>query len=199
MSVWYGGNRFLSREEMTANAKYIYGYLKPRGWSINAICAMLGNMETESTINPSIWQNLDAGNLSLGYGLVQWTPATKFIEWCAVNSLGIEHINSALARIEWEVANGEQWIKTDEFPFSFNDFKVSSADISTLANAFLRNYERPAEQTQPARAAQALAWYEVLKGESGSLDDGSGTGTQTPTKRNKVPLWLLISATRQKR
>lgn len=199
MSEWYGGNRFLNREEMTANAKYIYGYLKPRGWSINAICAMLGNMETESTINPSIWQNLDEGNTSLGYGLVQWTPATKFLDWCSNNSLSITHIDSALARIEWEVVNGEQWIKTTEFPFSFNDFKVSTADIAFLTNAFLRNYERPADQEQPVRTAQALAWYAVLTGESGSLDDGGGTGTQTPTKQYKMPLWLLISATRRKR
>ena len=198
MSEFYFGNRFLSREEMTVNAKYIYRYLSARGWSINAICAMLGNMETESTLNPAIWQNLDEGNTSLGYGLVQWTPATKYLEWCSENSLDDEHMDSALKRIEYELENGLQWIATDTYPLTFAEFKTSTLNITYLANAFLRNYERPADQTQPARGEQALAWYEVLKGNSGSVG-GSGTDTQTPTKQKKMPLWLLIAATRRKR
>lgn len=192
--TFYTGNRFLTREEMTVNAKYVYRYLSKRGWTLNAICAMLGNMETESTINPGIWQNLDEGNTALGYGLVQWTPATKYLDWCAENGLDDEDLLTALIRIEYELENRLQWIKTDAYPLNFADFKTSEEDISYLANAFLVNYERPADQEQPARASQALAWYDVLKG----LDAGNDEEKPKPAKENKLPLWLLIASTRRK-
>ena len=85
----YSGNRYLSLEEMTVNANYIYSYFSSRGWTKESISAMLGNMQRESTINPGIWQNLDEGNTSLGFGLVQWTPATNYFDWC--DSMGYEY------------------------------------------------------------------------------------------------------------
>lgn len=53
----YWGNTFdssqsLNEEQMKINATYIYNYLIAKGWSINAICGMLGNMQSESSINP---------------------------------------------------------------------------------------------------------------------------------------------------
>lgn len=198
---------------MTVNARYIYGYLTSRGWSPSAVCGMLGNMETESTINPGIWQNLDAGNISLGYGLVQWTPSTKYTSWCDERGLDPSAMDSALARIEWELANGEQYYPTDAYPLSFTEFKVSTQSASYLAQAFLLNYERPADQTQPARSTQATKWYELLKGSEGSDsggsegDDSGGSeggdpvtpGGATVVRKSKpLPLWLLVSATRRR-
>ena len=215
MAEYYSKNAFLTETEMTVNAKYIYGYLTGRGWTPQAVCGMLGNMETESTINPGIWQNLDAGNTSLGYSLVQWTPATKYINWCNDRDLEPSKMESALQRIIWELENGEQYYQTDDYPLTFAEFKVSTQSVEYLANAFLRNYERPADQTQPARATQALKWYNLLKGSEGSEggsegsepDDsygelggntGGSSGNTTTTKRSKMPLWLLISASKRK-
>ena len=206
MSTYISKNAFLTEEEMTVNARYIYGYLTSRGWSPNAVCGMLGNMETESSINPGIWQNLDAGNTSLGYGLVQWTPSTKYTSWCSARGLEPSAMDSALARIEWELENGEQYYPTDAYPLSFAEFKVSTESASYLAQAFLRNYERPADQTQPARSTQATKWYELLKGSEGSGSGGSedpGSGGSIVVKPNMhkskpMPLWLLISATKRR-
>ena len=58
MPEWITGNRYLSLSEQQTNATYIRNYLQPDGWTLNAIAAMLGNMETESTINPGTWENL---------------------------------------------------------------------------------------------------------------------------------------------
>lgn len=164
---------------MTTNAKYIYPRLRGLGWSTNAICGMLGNMETESTINPGIWQNLDAGNTSLGFGLVQWTPSTKYTSWCAERGIDPAHMDSALARIEWELENGEQYYPTDAYPLTFAEFKVSTKSPSYLAQAFLLNYERPADQTQPARSTQAEKWYTVLNGYE--YDDTTTPDPDPPT------------------
>ena len=75
--AWTIGNFYLSEAQMQGNAVEVYDFLVPRGWTLNAIAGMLGNMQTESNINPGIWQNLDYGNYSLGFGLAQWTPATN--------------------------------------------------------------------------------------------------------------------------
>ena len=83
---FYYGSTFntsvsLTDSEMSVNAKYIYFSLSSKGWTINSISAILGNMQAESSINPGRWQSDDVGNYSLGYGLVQWTPVTKQTDW----------------------------------------------------------------------------------------------------------------------
>ena len=197
---YVSGNRFLTGAEMRQNAAYIWRYLAPRGWSIGAVAGMLGNMETESTINPAIWQNLDAGNTSLGYGLVQWTPATKYLDWCAARGLEPSSMDSALARIEWELENGEQFYPTDKYPMTFAEFKISNKRPELLADVFLLNYERPADQDQPRRGTQAREWYQYL----GQLDVGSEPDPEpedpdTPARRrHKMSLLLLLAATRRR-
>lgn len=163
----YSANRFLTREEMTVNAQYIMSWLVGRGWTKNAVAGMLGNMETESTINPGIWQNLDEGNLSMGYGLVQWTPATKYLDWADSRNLPRGSLDSQLKRIEYEVANKIQWIPTTQYNMTFEQFKRSKNSPSYLAQAFLKCYERPANQNQPNRSTQAEAWFNELNGSGG--------------------------------
>lgn len=166
----YSVNRFLTKEEMKENAQYILNFLTSRGWTKEAISGMLGNMETESTINPGIWQNLDSGNMSMGFGLVQWTPASKYTNWADANGYQWGDINGQLQRLEYEIANGIQWIATTDYPLSFQQFKVSNLTPEYLSQAFLRNYERPADQNQPNRSTQARYWFDVLSGEGTQKD-----------------------------
>ncbi len=159
-------NNYLTLEEMTVNAEYIMSYFLSKGWSNEAISGMLGNMQTESTINAGIWQNLDEGNLSLGVGLVQWTPATKLTEWASSVGLDFSQIDTQLKRIEYEVANGIQWGAVAEYPMSFTEFIVSRETPEYLAQVFLKNYEKPSNQNQPNRSTQARYWFDTLSGES---------------------------------
>lgn len=164
-------NAYLNMQEMTENANYIMGYLLQRGWTKEAIAGMLGNMQTESTINPGIWQNLDAGNTRLGFGLVQWTPATKYLNWASARNLPYSAMDSNLKRIEWEVQNNVQWIHPS---MTFRQFTKLTSSPEECARLFLRHYERPANPNQPARATQARYWYNNLDGEGG----GDGTCVQ---------------------
>ena len=68
--AWISGNRYLSISEMQNNVDILHYFFRSAGWTDNAIAAMLGNMQSESTINPGIWENLEP--YSGGYGLVQW-------------------------------------------------------------------------------------------------------------------------------
>lgn len=160
---WITGNRYLSIDEMTVNAQEIMNQLTSRGWSKNAVAGMLGNMQTESTINPGVWESLSP-NVNNGYGLVQWTPATKLISWAESEGLDYTSGDAQLQRIDWEVVNNQQWIATSQYPMSFQEFKVSTLTPEYLAQVFIRNYERPRYPNQPIRSTQARYWYDNLEG-----------------------------------
>lgn len=158
-------NRYLSQSEMEGNAEVLASVFLSNGWSVNAIAAMLGNMESESGINPGIYENLDSTSTTNGFGLVQWTPNTKYKEWADANGYSdYGDIFNQTIRIRYEVENGIQWISTDEYPLSFKDFTTSAKSPEYLAQAFLYNYERPADLNQPARSTQARSWYNFILG-----------------------------------
>ena len=171
-------NRYLSLSEMQNNALYIYGYLSGAGWTLNAIAGMLGNFQSESTINPGLWQNL-AVDVGPAFGLVQWDPFTKYTDWCAELGLNPASMDSALMRIEWELANRQQYYPTSDYPETFAEFKASTKSPYYLGMAFMRNYERPANQNQTARGTQAEYWYTYLSGTEPPPRPG------TPSKRKK--------------
>lgn len=185
------GNRYLSLEEMQVNARYLYQEFSKRGWTLNAIAGMMGNFEKESTINPAIWESLDYGDTEQGLGLVQWTPATKYLDWCSSRGLDPNDIDSAIARIEYELDEGLQYYETDEYPLSFAEFKTSTRDAYWLGMAFVTNYERPAE-ISTVRGERAAYWFDYLK----NFDAGGSTPDNPPTtyKRSDMPLWLLVTA-----
>lgn len=170
---WITGNRYLSMTEMQNNADIMYAFFTDQGWTVNAIAAMFGNMQTESTLNPGIWENLDP--FAGGYGLVQWTPYTKYSNWAGDGWQ--DNGQKEMARIIYELENHLQWISTSLYPMTFSEFSQSDKPPAYLAQAFLYNYERPTAKPQPARSRQAEYWYEYLAG-------------HPPVKQ--IPIWLLF-------
>ena len=185
---WIYGNRYLNDEEMLNNAQIVQEYGLASGWTPNAICAILGNMETESSINPGIWENLDP--YSGGYGLVQWTPYTKYSNWAGIGWQN--NGDKQLERIDYEAANNIQWFYNSEIgqapPYPFSAFLADdTTPIATMANYFLWFYEHPTEPIQPARAQQALAWYEAL-----DWDVPPGPTPPEPPEPQNVGWWILF-------
>ena len=161
-------NAYLSLSEMAGNAQYILDYLTARGWTKNAVCAMLGNMQSESTINPGIWQSLKEGATNLGFGLVQWTPATKILDWQESHGVDKGDIDGQLERIIYEKDNKIQWQKVTT-TMTFEEFSKSTDSVETLAELFELNYEQHAGDVQPDRKTQARYWYDNLSvGDDGS-------------------------------
>ena len=159
----YCSNSYLTLAQMTCNAQYILDYLRERGWTKNAICGMLGNLQQESTINPGIWQSLDEYNYKRGFGLVQWTPATKYIDWANKRGLNYLDIDSQLQRILYEVEHPDlQWNPSSGYPLSFERFTQSKQSPSVLAGAFFYNYEQVFDSTLPQRREYAIYWYANL-------------------------------------
>ncbi|WP_334196119.1 phage tail tip lysozyme [Muricomes intestini] len=176
-------NEYLTVAQMTDNMQYFCTYMIQHGWTKNAACGALGSIQTESTGNPGLWQNRDVGNTSLGYGLVQWTPATKYISWAQANGYAIGDIKGQCERIIYEANNGIQWQKVTT-SMSFKEFTQSTASVESLAELFELNYERHAGSVQPARKTQARYWFDTLSGG----DDGSATVIEAAIK------WCLAIA-----
>ena len=88
-----------------ANAEFLYRYFSARGWTRSAIAGMLGNMTVESYLLPDITEIGGGG----GYGLVQWTPASKLINWTRANGLDYRTLTGQAARIQYEMTHGIQF------------------------------------------------------------------------------------------
>ena len=186
----------LTMEQMQNNAKCFYGYMSIKyGWSLNAICGILGNAQSESTINPNRWQGDYSGFNPVsteGFGLVQWTPFTNITNWLKQKGYWGKfetYGNAECDKIQEELENNEQWITTSAYPMSFKEFSTSTADPGYLAWVFLANYERPADPQQPIRATQARQWYDFLKGWTPVLPgEAEGGGMRKP----KTPFWVFM-------
>lgn len=155
-------NAYLSVSQMTDNAKYIYNFFRNLGWTANAICGMLGNMQRESTINPGVWQNLDYENYNGGFGLVQWTPATNLTNWASSRGLDRDSIETQCVKIQDEYENGGQYYPTDDYPLTFSQFASSTETPEYLAEVFCRNYERAGVEAMDERKTNARYWYDEL-------------------------------------
>lgn len=184
---------------MLQNAIYICLYFKDHGWTLNAIAGILGNMEAESTLNPGRWQSDDVGNTSGGYGLVQWTPATKYFEWCTSNNLSDpSEMDNNLDRIIYELENGIQWIATSEYSLSFEEFSKSTESAEYLASAFLKCYERAGVEVEETRRTNAQKWYEQLEDTYGTGQGETGdSGNAGSTKKNKRFNFILFNKRRK--
>ena len=198
------GSQPLTQGQMELNAEYIYKALTHEGWSLSAICGMLGNMQYESSINPGRWQSDDVGNTSLGYGLVQWTPATKYINWVG-SGKDYSTMDNNLARINYEVSNSIQYIASTDYPIpsTFLEYKSSPLNPYYLACAFAWNYERSyvvlygteeeKEALRQARGGAANYWYEYLSG----VDPGPGPGPSPGSQKKKGYNFVLFNRRRR--
>lgn len=161
----YNSSASLNLTKMKMNADYIYKALGlDDGWTINAVAGFLGNVQHESTINPGRWEGDVVGRTGKGYGLVQWTPATKYINWLLVGA-DPSTMDNNLKRIRYELAHPSvQWRKTNAYPLSFKQFTQSTQTPEYLASCWLKNYERAGIAAEARRRRYARYWFEYLGG-----------------------------------
>ena len=159
----YSENRYLTLAEMRGNAQFIMSFFHDAGWTKNAISAMLGNMQVESTINPGIWQGMDEFDYGDGFGLVQWTPASKYIFWADGEGYSTyeqyKTIEPQCMRITYEVENDIQWISG---LMTFSEFTQSTLNVRYLSDRFCWGYERPEDPDLELRADYGEYWFGLL-------------------------------------
>ena len=151
-------NQILTQEQSLINAQAIADIAAAWGWSKNAICALCGNSRIESYVNPNMWQNQYA-HPENGYGLFQWTPATKLISWAQGNGQDYTTGETQMARLKYEIENGIQYYATPSYRETFQEFSVSTKSVDYLTRAFVTNYERPADISESI--ARRIAFAEL--------------------------------------
>lgn len=182
----------MSLEEMQNNAIEVYNQLGSYGWSLNAICGVLGNMTHESYLNPAQTQiGYPIGTLKGGYGLVQWTPARKYKEWAINNGHDIADGYWQLFDLDTQ-AHGVEYIKKSAYPLTYSEFKVSEETPAYLTEVFLKNYERAGVEALQSRVEWANYWYEYLSGEEPPVPPVPPTPTR---ERTGMPVWMMIRYT----
>lgn len=158
-------------------------------WTIYAIAGALGNIANESAFNPWRWQS-DTVNYDAGYGLVQFTPASGYINgYTNYANLSTSSVTTGArpedGACQCDVLRNDSMGKwTDRSSYnlwydlsSFENFSAfkSVNNLYDATMAFLYNYEGNAvvlsrdEARQRAdfaiRYASASTCYEVLTGE----------------------------------
>lgn len=156
----------LTKEQQDANAIYIRDYcvdVHP-DWTANAVAAMCGNFAHEGVMNPAQWQYGMDKSPDSGYGLGQWTPSTKILDFLSGGGYPSYSIPGQIERIAWEAANNQQWISTSSYPMSMSEFLTSDNPPADLASAWLYDWERPLDPaaTEQIRRDDADYFYELF-------------------------------------
>lgn len=184
---WTNQNPLWTREQKAHNVDIIAGYFLDKGWTLNAICGMLGNMEDEGLFNPAQWQigyPIEGGPENVGFGLVQWTPWTKYSDWAG--SDWRSNYDKQLDRIQYELENGLQWEMRAGFDISFADYVTLEADLEYMTQAFFWCYEYGT--WFESRISNAYYWWNYLT-ENPPPPPGP---SPTPTKNNKMNIIFYL-------
>ena len=149
---------WLTAEQSMKNAQLVADHLSNEGWARESISAVIGNMRHESSVNPNMYEYGWGWNQDRGFGLMQWTPRSKYWNWALNNGYSENELrdgNAQLARLDYEVdqniqyiANGHQrrYGYAEKYNFSFADFRSNAhnLNVNQLTEAFMWNYLGPA-------------------------------------------------------
>lgn len=200
------GGYIRTSQDAIDNALMIYSILYGLGWTLNAVCGLIGNFEHESALNPWRWQDdivlssQDSYNIDVstahGYGLGQFTPAGKYAHDPNAQSLqgfGVNYSDVAGSRNDGTAQLNfinlyADYLPTSTWPQTYSDFKVWNGSPEDAASIWLHNYERPASySTENDRRSSARYWFDLL----------GGYIPPTPKRKQGLPPWFINMITRR--
>lgn len=186
---WYQVNDYLPAygDEMTGNAYMVYSFFSKLGFTYEAIAGLLGNMQAESGINPGRWQN----GHGPGYGLVQWDPASNYLNWASGQGINIDDADQngdgqcTLINLCESVG---QWLPNSSHGYTYTWAQFSQlTDVDTAVYAFLWQYERPSQPHTENRITYAHYWYDIISsGAWGAGDPGTPSGRPEVIRRGAI-------------
>lgn len=187
-------------QEQLENMVMITAYMRNHTAASNAcIAGIIGNMVRESTLNPNLWEN-GIGATSGGYGLVQWTPATKYFNssYCPsdyatnANSNGDGQMECLIYGIEhtWNQPGGEWAPSYGGYSYTYEQF-YALTDPEEACKAFLNQYERAGVAALDDRLTAAVWVYNNMS------NWGNPGWTQNWTRPTGIQTFLLADKRRK--
>ena len=181
---------WLTEAQSLENAQLIANHFKGSDWTKESISALVGNMRHESSVNPNMYEFGYDWADDRGFGLVQWTPRSKYWDWAVARNLPPREGDSQLARLDYEVDNNIQWIAVDRVEgLTFEEFRTNARgwSVDKLTEAFTWGYERPLESagvaSLPERKAFARKVFNTIDfaGGGGGVKPALPVNEGTPT------------------
>ena len=188
----------------TTNAEKIWNFLIGKGLNACGAAGLMGNLYAESGLIPTNLQNtyekslgmtdaqytaaVDAGTYtnfvrdSAGYGLAQWTY------WSRKEAL-LKYVQAAKASIgDLETQLGFLWKELSESYASVLNTLKNATSVRQASDDVLTKFERPADQSETAKAKRASYGQKYFDEYAGS------TTPQAPTKGGTTVGKLYASA-----
>jgi len=177
-------NLALTINQRRQNARYIYSYLLNWGFTKNAACGVLGNIDLESDYDLGIWQK-EMNRTDLGYGLVQWSPSQDFLDWAYSDGLisqATPGMVNALARSNppklmdaeldclaydgcrrFAKPSATGYPNHSGYNMTYAQYKKSTYTPETMAVIFCDHFEQiKMISTIPERKESARQWFDIL-------------------------------------
>lgn len=210
----------LTQSEMENNASLIFNALSAKGWTLAAIAGALGNMQSESTLNPGACEGghgTPRGSSQFyggGLGLIQWTDYPAYqaayrhpILWYAAQNnanwydgiiqcnLLNEANNSAITSCGYNEGARWGWQTSNSYPsISFSSYKAFTGTPEDAAIYFFYDMEwhySVEDGTLSTRKQRARYWYDYLSGATPQPPDLPDL-PQPPVPSGKNAAWLYF-------
>jgi hypothetical protein len=213
----YGYNSVEGKE----NISEMNMFFNSRDYTLEAQAGIFGNVVGESGLNPWRWQS-DTVNLSGGYGLFQYTPARRYINGASqldhyAPNLSVTEVTAGASPEDgiaqctafadntlskWTTACWRPYwdkdtyaelyaVRTDILNIYGDGSRLTMSQFKSIDNvyyatfAFLSCFEGPAVPNMNIRYEYASDIYTILTGET-------PIPPVPPTKRKKMPIWMLL-------
>ena len=168
--------------EQTDNAAEIWLTLvDSNGWTEEAAAAVLGNMQHESYLNPCQWEIGYNYSMTRGFGLGQWTPATKISDYVgstnhnvmADGAMQMNYLISTPSQYTLDYLNPDgtsNYYNESGLAYitSMEDFSHSTASIEELTKIWAICWEKPGSGYYASsiqdRIDDANYWYTTFHG-----------------------------------
>lgn len=196
-------------EKCRNNFWYIFNKMTSvYGWDKYAAACACGAFSMESWFNPSAYQGYHypiPSPPNLGYGIIQWTPATIILNWLNANGFTRNDLDAEIQYLcgvemeAWLIHNYDlqAWYIVQPYNLGYDQYIVTNEnaghDIEWMVKAFFYNRLRGGEvaiSTIPQRIENAKVLWELVK-------DGSPTppyppDPPEPEEKKKSKIWMYM-------
>ncbi len=163
------------------NAERVFKFFLSVGYKPEWAAGIVGNMIAESGVEPQRLQGTASGTItpaaqargsSLGWGLVQWTPAKKIIDSVGVDKaddMGVQ-LDFLYKQLEGQVSEYNEKAAGDQLK--------QTTTVEDAAKIFMTEYERPKDQSasaQEKRASLARGVFDKYSGISSPTGGGNSS------------------------